>query len=84
MLKLKDKLLEAEEEIRKLSLVANGGVVGGNGGSGEVIGSPSSSTLTYQPVVADFGAAEKEAELMYIQEYEFNNSMMEWAYFYGM
>ncbi|THU64352.1 hypothetical protein C4D60_Mb01t25590 [Musa balbisiana] len=82
VLKLKDKLLEAEEEIRKLSLVANGGVVGGNGGSGEVIGSPSSSTLTYQPAVADFGAAEKEAELMYIQEYEFNNSMMEWAYFY--
>ncbi|RRT81870.1 hypothetical protein B296_00014981 [Ensete ventricosum] len=84
VLKLKDKLLEAEEEITKLSLVANGGVVGGNGGNGEVVGSPSSSTLTYQPLIADFGVAEKEAELMYIQEYEFNDAMMEWAYFYGM
>ncbi|XP_042414868.1 homeobox-leucine zipper protein HOX14-like [Zingiber officinale] len=78
VLKLKDKLLAAEEELRRLSLC---GTCGGTG-SGELTGSPNSSTLTDQPAVSEFGTMEEEAELMFLPEYD---CLMEWGYnFYGM
>ncbi|KAG6493658.1 hypothetical protein ZIOFF_048651 [Zingiber officinale] len=78
VLKLKDKLLAAEEELRRLSLC---GTCRGTG-SGELTGSPNSSTLTDQPAVSEFGTMEEEAELMFLPEYD---CLMEWGYnFYGM
>ncbi|CAL9755179.1 unnamed protein product [Musa acuminata subsp. burmannicoides] len=74
--KLKEKLSEAEEEVRKLASGMNG-ASGGNGESGD--GSPSScfsaASLQWQ---------REEAELMCINEYDFTNyMMMEWADLYG-
>ncbi|WOL11657.1 hypothetical protein Cni_G20421 [Canna indica] len=69
---LKEKLSEANEKIKKLSLIMNG-AAGGTAGGSEMIGSQSSSTLTIQPLEADFGVVDNEAELIYISEYEFNN-----------
>ncbi|WOL03948.1 hypothetical protein Cni_G12668 [Canna indica] len=66
---LKEKLTEAEEVIRKLSL-------GGNGSS-----SSPSTLINYQPTMTDLG----EGELMDMQEYDFNMYMMEyWGYLYGL
>ncbi|XP_042386155.1 homeobox-leucine zipper protein HOX14-like [Zingiber officinale] len=79
VLKLNDKLLAAEEELKRFSLSATTG--GGNGG-GEPVGSPNSSTSTCQPAVSEFGGIEEEAELRYLYEYD---CLMEWEYnFYGM
>ncbi|CAL9039977.1 homeobox-leucine zipper protein HOX14-like [Musa acuminata AAA Group] len=75
VMQLKGKLSEAQEEIRKLSLSMKEAVAGSR---------PSSSTSSHQPLVADLGVAAEEAELMYIQEFDFGNYMMEWAYFYGL
>ncbi|CAL9150105.1 unnamed protein product [Musa hybrid cultivar] len=75
VMQLKEKLSEAQEEIRKLSLSMKEAVAGSR---------PSSSTSSHQPLVADLGVAAEEAELMYIQEFDFGNYMMEWAYFYGL
>ncbi|KAJ8492185.1 hypothetical protein OPV22_013906 [Ensete ventricosum] len=72
VMKLKERLLEAQEKIRKLSLSMKEAVDGSR---------PGSSTFSHQPLVAGFGVAEEEAELMYIQESDFSNYMMEWAYF---
>lgn len=70
---LNDKLLAAEEELRRFSLRAAGG---------EPVGSPNSSTSTCLPAVSEFGAMEEEPELMYLYEYD---CLMEWGYnFYGM
>ncbi|KAG1367031.1 homeobox-leucine zipper protein HOX12 [Cocos nucifera] len=82
VLKLKEKLTEAELSIRKLSGAFNG-ASGGSGGEGG--GSPTSSfsTVTYHPLVGDFGV-HGEADLMYMPEYNFNNYMMEWGNLYGM
>lgn len=80
MLTLKDKLFEAQEEIRKLTLSKNGGICSSNGG--EITGSPSSSTLSHQPLAG--AVEEEEADFMYIQEYELNNYIIEWAYVDGM
>ncbi|CAL9131393.1 unnamed protein product [Musa textilis] len=75
VMKLRGQLSEAQEEIRKLSLSTKEAVAGSR---------PSSSTLTHQPSVADMGVAEEEAELMYVQEFDFGYYMMEWACFYGL
>lgn len=77
MSKLKEKLSEAEEEVRKLASGMNR-ASGGNGESGD--GSPSScfsaASLQWQ---------REEAELMCINEYDFTNyMMMEWADLYGV
>ncbi|CAL9084255.1 unnamed protein product, partial [Musa textilis] len=77
VVKLKEKLSEAEEEVRKLSSGMNG-ASGGNAESGG--GSPSScfsaASLQWQ---------QEEAELMCINEYDFTNDMMmEWADLYGV
>lgn len=84
VLKLKEKLAEAEVSIRKLSEAVNG-TSGGGGGGGEGGGSPTSSfsTVTYHPLVGEFGV-DGEADLMYIPEYNFSNYMMEWGNLYGM
>ncbi|RWW04129.1 hypothetical protein BHE74_00004452 [Ensete ventricosum] len=76
--KLKEKLSEAEEEVRKLASGMNG-ASGGNAESGGG-GSPSScfsaASLQWQ---------QEEAELMCINEYDFTNyMMMEWADLYGV
>lgn len=82
VLKLKEKLAEAEMSIRKLSEVVNG-ASGGSGGEGG--GSPTSSfsTVTYHPLVGEYGV-DGEVDLMYIPEYNFNDYMMEWDNLYGM
>ncbi|CAL9129531.1 unnamed protein product [Musa acuminata var. zebrina] len=82
--KLKGKLLEAEAEIRKLSLGASGaGASGSNAERGGSSPSSSLSTVSHHPLVGEFGV-EGEADLMNIQEYNFNSYMMEWANFYGV
>ncbi|RWW04130.1 hypothetical protein GW17_00032661 [Ensete ventricosum] len=82
--KLKEKLLEAEEEIRKLSLGTGGaGASGSNAERGGSSPSSSLSTVSHHPLVGEFGV-EGEADLMNIQEYNFNSYMMEWANFYGV
>ncbi|XP_038977352.1 homeobox-leucine zipper protein HOX12-like [Phoenix dactylifera] len=84
LLKLKEKLAEAEVSMRKLSQAVNG-ASGYNGGGGEGEGSPTSSfsTVTYHPLVGEFGV-DGEADLMYIPEYNFSNYMMEWGNLFGM
>ncbi|CAL9078458.1 unnamed protein product [Musa textilis] len=80
VLTLKDKLFEAQEEVRKMTLSKNGGICNSNGG--EITGSPSSSTLSYQPLVG--AVEEEEADFMYVQECELNNYIIEWADIDGM
>lgn len=80
---LKEKLCEAEEEIRKLSL----GVVN-SGGHAERGGSPSSSFSTasgHQPFAAEF-EMKGEDELVCMEEYSLGNYylMDQWANFYGL
>ena len=84
VLKLKEKLEEAEVSIRKHSGVVNG-AFGYSGSSRSGDGSPASSffTTTYHPSVGEFGV-DGEADLMYIPEYNFSNYMMECANLYGM
>ncbi|RWW75221.1 hypothetical protein BHE74_00016762 [Ensete ventricosum] len=72
VLRLKEKLLEAEEEIRKLSWSVNGGNLGS-----------SFSAVSLQPTLGGFGM-EEEAELAYMDEYDFYNYTMEWTNPYGM
>lgn len=83
VLKLKEKLSEAEESIRKLSGAANGASAGGGDGGGGG-GSPTSSfsTVTYHPLVGEFGV-DGEVDLMYVPEYNFNN-YMDWGNLYGI
>ncbi|KAJ6814868.1 homeobox-leucine zipper protein ATHB-40 [Iris pallida] len=77
VLKLKKRLSESEEEIKRLSGCSSGGVAGGGGGEGA---SPSSSsTNTYQPaVLGEFGVEGED--LMYETEYTFSNYIMDWGY----
>ncbi|XP_010943164.1 homeobox-leucine zipper protein HOX12 [Elaeis guineensis] len=87
VLKLKEKLSKAEESIRKLSETVNGacgGGGGGSGGGGESGGSPTSSfsTVTYHPLVGEFGV-DGEVDFMYIPEYYFSN-YMDWGNPYGI
>ncbi|RRT61920.1 hypothetical protein B296_00005971 [Ensete ventricosum] len=72
VLRLKEKLLEAEEEIRKLSWSVNGGNLGS-----------SFSAVSLQPTLGEFGM-EEEAELAYMDEYDFYNYTMEWTNPYGI
>ncbi|CAL9085039.1 unnamed protein product [Musa textilis] len=72
VLQLKEKLLEAEEEIRKLSWSVNGGNLGS-----------SFSTVSLQPTLGEFGM-EEEAELANTDEYDFHNYTMEWTNPYGI
>ncbi|XP_065002573.1 homeobox-leucine zipper protein HOX12-like isoform X2 [Musa acuminata AAA Group] len=72
VLQLKEKLLEAEEEIRKLSWSVNGGNLGS-----------SFSAVSQQPIHGEFGT-EAEAELAYMDEYDLYNYTMEWTNPYGI
>ncbi|KAG8096087.1 hypothetical protein GUJ93_ZPchr0013g34637 [Zizania palustris] len=84
LLKLKERLADAEEEKTKLmagAAAAATGCCGGGGGS-----SPSSSSFstvtTYHPaLVGQFGveAAAEEADLTYMSEYAYNSYMLDWA-----
>ncbi|KAL6645643.1 hypothetical protein ACP70R_017251 [Stipagrostis hirtigluma subsp. patula] len=78
LLKLKDRLAEAEEEKRKLMAAAAGGGAGSSSPS-----SSSFSTVTYQPAAAlqvgQFGVEEEAADLTYMSEYAYNNYMMDLA-----
>ncbi|XP_072978924.1 homeobox-leucine zipper protein HOX12-like [Typha angustifolia] len=83
VLKLKERLVEAQGEITKLSAGVNGPSGGGGGGGGG--GSPSSSlsTVTYRPLVGEFGV-EGEADF-YMDDYNnYPNYTMEWVNLYGM
>ncbi|WOL17632.1 hypothetical protein Cni_G26425 [Canna indica] len=81
VLKLKQKLLEAEEEIRKIS-------PGTNAASGGNANSPSSSfsAVSLQPLGAgEFGRVEGGADFMCIHDYDYiNYMMMEWANLYDV
>ncbi|KAJ0973658.1 hypothetical protein J5N97_015623 [Dioscorea zingiberensis] len=75
VLRLKERLSETEEEVRKLS----------GGTNGTAVASPSSppSTVTHQPLYQELGM-EGEADLMYLSEYNYNNYLMDLASLYGM
>lgn len=83
VLKLKQRLVEAEEQIRKLSSGMNAAAdaitVAGSDGS------PSSWFSSVLPLAGELGT-EGEAELMFMHDHDFNNYMtiMEWAGFFGM
>ncbi|KAJ6812973.1 homeobox-leucine zipper protein HOX14-like [Iris pallida] len=79
VLKLKQQLSEAEDEIKRLSACGNEGLIGGVGGGGEG-GSPSSSSATnaYQPAL---GAEGGDGMIMDGYEYNaFGNYLMDWDY----
>ncbi|XP_078154296.1 homeobox protein 40 [Carex rostrata] len=82
VMKLKERLCEVEEEMKKLSM--NGNTVASGGNS-----SPSSSfsTITYhpQPVVEEFGA-EGEPDIFYVPEYsEYGYpNFLDWGSVYGI
>ncbi|GJN08770.1 hypothetical protein PR202_ga26725 [Eleusine coracana subsp. coracana] len=84
LLKLKDRLAEAEEEKKKLIAAA---ATGGAGSS-----SPSSSSFSTvtcnqpAPLVGQFGVEEEAANLSYMSDYAYNNYMMDFAagYFGGV
>ncbi|GJN30595.1 hypothetical protein PR202_gb18910 [Eleusine coracana subsp. coracana] len=87
LLKLKDRLAEAEEEKKKL-IAAAAAATGGAGSS-----SPSSSsfsTVTCNPPASlvghQFGVEEEAANLSYMSDYAYNNYMMDFAagYFGGV
>ncbi|XP_039115358.1 homeobox-leucine zipper protein HOX12-like [Dioscorea cayenensis subsp. rotundata] len=75
VLRLKGRLSEAEEKIRNLSGGPNGAAA---------VASPSSppSTVTHQPLYQELGM-DGEADLMYINEYNYNNYLMDLSW-YGM
>lgn len=81
-MKLKERLCEVEEDMKKLSM--NGNTVASGGNS-----SPSSSfsTITYhpQPVVKEIGA-EAEADIFYVPEYsEYGYpNFLDWGSVYGI
>lgn len=77
MFELNERLLEVEEEKRKLSSVGvNGGVSGSSAavaaGDGDSSQSSAFSHVCQQGLIG-------EAEIMYMDEYNFNDCMMEWA-----
>ncbi|XP_074562220.1 homeobox-leucine zipper protein HOX12-like [Curcuma longa] len=77
VLNLKQRLVEAEEQIRKLSPGMNAAPDAGVGN-----GSPSSCFSSVLPLAGELGV-EGEAELTYMHDYDFNSYMttMEWAAF---
>ncbi|KAL5218561.1 hypothetical protein ABZP36_019245 [Zizania latifolia] len=87
LLKLKERLADAEEEKVKLTAAAAAAAAaaptGGGGGGGSSSPSSSSfSTVTYHPaLVGQFGveAAAEEADLTYMSEYAYNNYMLDLA-----
>lgn len=95
LLKLKDRLAEAEEE--KMKLVAASSAAAATGGGGAGSSSPSSSsfstvTCNNNPAAAalvgqSFGVEEEAADLSYMSDYAYNNYMMDFAaagYFGGV
>lgn len=76
---LKEKLREAEEEIRKLSM---GGCFSGDNINRS--GSPSSSfsNASHQPLVGSEFGSKGEDELICLQEYDNFYMTMEWATLY--
>lgn len=81
LLKMKDRLEEAEEEKRKV-IAAAAAAGGGGGGAGAGSSSPSSSsfsTVTHNPaaLVGQFGVDPEEAaaDLTYMSEYAYNSYM---------
>ncbi|XP_020105031.1 homeobox-leucine zipper protein HOX12-like isoform X2 [Ananas comosus] len=86
VLKLKERLSEAEAEIRKLTAGITG-ASGGGGGGGGGSSSPSSSfsTVTHRPLVNGEFGVEGETDFMYIyNDYTYNNYMMDLVGLYGM
>ena len=80
LLKLKDRLAEAEEEKNKLMSAAATAATGGAGSSSPI--SSSFSTVTYDPaalVVGQFGVEEEAADLSYMSDYAYNNYMMDFT-----
>ncbi|KAG6509683.1 hypothetical protein ZIOFF_027683 [Zingiber officinale] len=81
VLKLKQRLVEAEEQIRKLSSGMNAAAHAITVADDS---SPSSWFSSVLPLAGELGA-EGEAELMFMHDHDFNNYMtiMEWAGFFG-
>ncbi|KAF0908399.1 hypothetical protein E2562_025070 [Oryza meyeriana var. granulata] len=93
MLRLKERLVVAEEEVRRLRSAGNhtvsgeGGDIVGHGGGTCVAGSPSSSfsTGTCQPPGVGGGDHLGDDDLMYVPEYSYaDNSVVEWFSLYGL
>ncbi|CAM0871722.1 unnamed protein product [Alopecurus aequalis] len=88
LLRLKERLAEAEEERSKFMAAA--AVTAGCEGGGSSPSSSSFSTVTHTPaaMVAQFGIEDAaEADLTYMSEYAYNNYMMDLAaggYFGGI
>ncbi|XP_042381623.1 homeobox-leucine zipper protein HOX12-like isoform X2 [Zingiber officinale] len=82
VLKLKQRLVEAEEQIRKLSSGMNAAAHAITVADDS---SPSSWFSSVLPLAGELGA-EGEAELMFMHDHDFNNYMtiMEWAGFFGV
>ncbi|OEL27307.1 Homeobox-leucine zipper protein HOX12 [Dichanthelium oligosanthes] len=78
LLRMKERLAEAEEEKRKLIAAAAATAAGGAGAGSSSPSSSSFSTVTHHPaaLVGQFGVdAEEAANLTYISEYAYNSYM---------